>query len=78
MNLVDKSLTEIVFIAFYPNFLIDCMDTRIDSCGNCGEELEILNTCMVCEQPSKFQCLGCLHYVDDPIHTECMIFDDSI
>ena len=54
------------------------MDSRIDSCRNCGEQLEVLHTCMVCEQPSQFQCSNCFHYVDDPIHTECMIFDDPL
>ena len=53
------------------------MDTCDESCRNCGEELDILNTCIVCEQPTKFQCTSCLHFIDDPVHTECMIFDDS-
>ncbi len=54
------------------------MDAQVDSCGNCGEELAIMHTCMVCELPTKFQCVNCFHYVDDPVHTECMIFDESL
>ena len=54
------------------------MDTEIDCCHNCGEDLDILNTCVVCDKPTKFQCSSCFHYVNDAMHTECMIFDESV
>ena len=78
INKVDKYLTQIVLFEFYLIFLMVVMDSRIDSCSSCGEDVEVLNTCMVCEKPTKFQCSNCFHYVDDPIHTECVIFDDSV
>ena len=52
--------------------------TRIDSCRNCGEGLDVLSNCLVCDKPAKFQCSHCFHYVDDPIHTECIILDESL
>ena len=48
-----------------------------NSCNYCDEDLEIFTTCMVCDKPTKFQCSNCLAFVDDPAHTECMIFDES-
>jgi len=51
---------------------------RIDSCKGCGETLEVLTTCVMCDLPSQFQCSNCSHFVDDPIHTNCVIAEDSI
>jgi len=50
---------------------------QIDSCGHCGESMSIMSTCMVCDKPAQFQCSNCCHFVDDPIHTQCVIIDDS-
>ena len=46
---------------------------RIDSCRNCGILLSITRKCYVCMQPIQFQCFECFKYVDDPIHTVCML-----
>lgn len=46
---------------------------RLDSCRNCGDVLRVKATCGVCEQPRQLHCTGCFHYVDDPVHTECVI-----
>ena len=51
---------------------------RVDSCRNCGVTLEVLTTCMMCDQPSQFKCSNCYHFVDDPIHTNCVILEDSV
>jgi len=46
---------------------------RVDCCRNCGSQLEVITVCEICEQPHAFRCSNCYHFVDDPIHTECMI-----
>ncbi len=51
---------------------------RIDSCRNCGEVLNVFATCMICDQPSQFKCSNCYHFVDDPIHTNCVIIEASL
>ena len=51
---------------------------KTDSCRNCGEALDVLSTCMICDQPFQFKCSNCFHFVDDPIHTDCVIFDDVL
>jgi len=52
------------------------MQSEIDSCGNCGNNLDVLDTCVICEQPTQFQCSNCYHYTNDTIHTECVVLDD--
>ncbi len=51
---------------------------RVDSCRKCGEALDVLTTCMICDQPSQLKCSNCYHFVDDPIHTDCIILEDSL
>ena len=52
--------------------------SRVDSCRNCGEALDVLTTCMICDQPSALKCSNCFHFVDDPIHTNCIILEDNL
>ena len=51
---------------------------RVDSCRNCGVTLDVITTCMICDQPSRFKCSNCYHFVDDPIHTNCVILEASV
>ena len=51
---------------------------RVDSCRNCCDTLDVLTTCMMCEQPAQFKCSNCYHFVDDPIHTNCVILEDNV
>ncbi len=41
---------------------------KIDSCRNCGEELQVMQLCSHCDQPLHFECNNCNAFVDDPIH----------
>jgi len=41
---------------------------RIDSCRNCGQELQVMQVCSNCDQPLHFECKNCNVFVDDPIH----------
>jgi len=41
---------------------------RIDSCRNCGMELQVTQLCSHCVQPLHFECNNCNAFVDDPIH----------
>jgi len=41
---------------------------RIDSCRNCGMELQVMQLCSHCNQPLHFECNNCNAFVDDPIH----------
>ncbi len=41
---------------------------RIDSCRNCGQELQVMQLCTSCEQPLHFECNNCNAFVDNPIH----------
>jgi len=41
---------------------------RIDSCRNCGQELQVMQLCSDCDQPLRFECNNCNAFVDDPIH----------
>ena len=41
---------------------------RIDSCRNCGEELQVMQLCGHCNQPLHFECNNCNAFVDDQIH----------
>jgi hypothetical protein len=52
--------------------------TRIDSCRKCSKLLGVLTTCLICDQPTQFKCSNCHHFVDDPIHTNCVIMDDGL
>ncbi len=41
---------------------------KIDSCRNCGIELQVMRLCSHCDQPLHFECNNCNAFVDDPIH----------
>ncbi len=41
---------------------------KIDSCRNCGEELQVMQLCSHCDQPLHFECNNCNAFVDDPTH----------
>ena len=47
--------------------------TQIYTCRKCGELLDIPTKYLICVQftPSKFS--YCSHFVDDPIHSNCVI-----
>ncbi len=50
---------------------------RIDSCRKCGEELQVMQLCISCEQPLHFECNNCISFVDDPIHQHESITSQS-
>jgi len=41
---------------------------RIDCCRSCGNQLTVIKFCEDCDQPLRFLCDHCKHFVDDPIH----------
>ena len=49
-----------------------CM--KIDSCKKCGNVLEISHTCLVCEEPNKFECTHCNIVFDEQFHTQCVLW----
>lgn len=51
---------------------------RIDSCRNCGQELQVTKLCIDCNQPLHFDCTNCNVFVDDPIHQHNSITSQSL
>jgi len=50
---------------------------RIDSCRKCGDTLQVLNLCSVCNQASEIECNSCNAFVDNPIHNHQYLTSQS-
>ena len=46
---------------------------RTDSCRKCGNEMSILETCNICENPSSFECKNCELQTEQQFHRNCII-----
>ena len=44
---------------------------RQDSCRSCGNEVQAINFCQVCDKPIQFQCQECDQFLDEQIHFVC-------
>ena len=59
----------ILKIGFSLNEKMDRLSSmRIDCCRSCGNQLTIIKFCEDCDQPLRYLCVHCRHFVDDPIH----------
>lgn len=45
---------------------------RVDSCKSCGEQLQVSQTCEICNQPSSFTCSKCKKE-EDQFHLKCTL-----
>jgi predicted amidophosphoribosyltransferase len=53
---------------------------KLDSCRQCGKEMEINKKCNICSEANQFFCHGCGYVSDEQIHFQCMMisFDHAL
>jgi len=55
---------------------VECF-LRVDSCRNCGIELQVMQFCSTCDQPLHFECNDCTTFIDNPIHNHDYLTSQS-